>query len=221
MTETGGGQQLQGSKVQGSKVTKTQVRETTASGQGSQQRRHRVVGLSMAAIAAGMVGMSFAAVPLYKLYCQVTGYAGTTQRVIKPSEVVVDRMMRVRFDANVGPALKWDFGPLQNTVDVKLGENTLVFFRATNRSDQPVTGTATFNVTPEMVGPYFAKVECFCFTEQRLEPGESIDMPVSFYIDPAILNDADAKALELVTLSYTFYPVPEKSAAAAPKAKGS
>ncbi len=188
----------------------------------SNGRRHRTLGLSLAALVLGMVGMSFAAVPLYKLYCQTTGYAGTTQRVVKPSEVVVDRMMRVRFDANVGPGLEWDFGPLQNTVDVKLGENTLVFFRATNRSDRPVTGTSTFNVTPEMVGPYFAKVECFCFTEQRLEPGESIEMPVSFYIDPAILQDTDAKALDLVTLSYTFYPVPAKAAvAAAPKANGS
>lgn len=202
-------------------MMKAQVRETMALAGSAQQRQHRKVGLSMAALAAFMVAMSFAAVPLYKLYCQVTGYAGTTQRVIKPSEVVVDRMMRVRFDANVGPGLKWDFGPLQNTVDVKLGENTLAFYRATNRSDQPVTGTATFNVTPEMVGRYFAKVECFCFTEQRLEPGESIEMPVSFYIDPAILDDADAKMLDLVTLSYTFYPLPAKAAALAPKGNGS
>jgi cytochrome c oxidase assembly protein subunit 11 len=204
-------------------MTDVQGNSATAQSQiALQQRRHRVVGLSMAAVAAGMVGMSFAAVPLYKLYCQVTGYGGTTQRASKPSDVVIDKTMRVRFDGNVGPNLKWEFGPLQNTIDVKVGENALIFFRATNRSDRPLTGTSTFNVTPEVAGAYFAKVQCFCFTEQRLDPGESIDMPVSFYIDPAIVNDPDGKALNLVTLSYTFYPVPEKAAAvAAPKANGS
>lgn len=163
-----------------------------------------------------MLGMAYAAVPLYGMFCQVTGYGGTTQRVEKPSSTVLDRTLTIRFDANVAPGLAWQFEPVQHAVDVKIGENTLAFYRAKNTSSQPITGTATFNVTPEIAGSYFNKIECFCFTEQRLEPGEAVDMPVSFFIDPAIVEDTSgAGQLSQITLSYTFYPSEGTKAAAA------
>jgi cytochrome c oxidase assembly protein subunit 11 len=173
-------------------------------------RSHRTIAVSCIAVVLVMVGLAYAAVPLYRLYCQVTGYAGTTQRADKPSSQIVDHILTVHFDANVDKALPWRFEPLQRKVDVKVGENTLAFYRATNTSDKPVTGTAVFNVAPEAIGIHFNKVECFCFTEQRLEPGQSLDMPVSFYIDPAFVTDEDTKDLPELTLSYTFYPVSEK-----------
>jgi cytochrome c oxidase assembly protein subunit 11 len=171
--------------------------------------RHRRVGLSCAAVAAVMVGLAYASVPLYRLFCQVTGYGGTTQKASKPSDTLLDRSVTVRLDANVGRGLSWTFEPVERTVDVKLGETTLALYRATNTSGQPVTGTATFNVTPEVAGTYFNKLECFCFKEQRLEPGQSAEMPVSFYVDPAIVNDKDAGKVSQITLSYTFYPIDE------------
>jgi cytochrome c oxidase assembly protein subunit 11 len=182
---------------------------------------HKTVAVVCSAIVVGMVGLSFAAVPLYRLYCQVTGYAGTTQRADKASDVVLERTLKVHFDANVATDLPWRFEPVQRTVEVKVGENMLTFYRATNNSDRPVTGTAVFNVTPEVAGIHFNKVECFCFTEQRLEPGETVDMPVSFYVDPAFVEDEDTKRLSELTLSYTFYAVdpPKKTVGQAP-AKG-
>lgn len=164
-----------------------------------------------------MVGASFAAVPLYQLYCQVTGYGGTTQTATKPSEVILDRTVTVRFDANVTPGLKWKFEPVQTRMDVKLGENALAFYRATNTSDKPITGTATYNVTPDAAGLHFSKVECFCFTEQTLEPGESVEMPVSFFISPDMVSDPAAARLLDITLSYTFYPVDKPDDAVAAK----
>jgi cytochrome c oxidase assembly protein subunit 11 len=187
----------------------------------TQQARHRRVGVACAALVAGMVAMSFAAVPLYRLYCQMTGFNGTTQRATKPSDTVLERVVTVRFDANVSGGLAWDFEPVQRTVDVKVGENVLVFYRATNRSDRPLVGTSTFNVLPELAGAHFMKVACFCFQEQRLDPGESIEMPVSFYIDPGIENDPDAGGVKYITLSYTFYPVAPKAAAAGTGGRGS
>src|SRR5690606_16832131 len=161
-----------------------------------------------------MLGLSYAAVPLYAMFCQVTGFAGTTQRAERPSDTVLDRAVTIRFDSNVAQGLGWTFEPVQRKVDVKIGENALAFYRAENTSGRPVTGTATFNVTPEIAGSYFNKIECFCFQEQRLEPGESVDMPVSFFVDPAILEDETASHLTQITLSYTFYPVEESKAAA-------
>lgn len=169
--------------------------------------RHALIAVVCGFVVVGMVGLSFAAVPLYRLYCQVTGYAGTTQRAEKASDVVLDRTVTVHFDSNVAADLPWRFEPQQRKVDIKVGENTLAFYKAENTSGRPVTGTAVFNVTPEAFGVYFNKVECFCFTEQTLEPGQSIDMPVSFYVDPAFVNDEDAKDLTELTLSYTFYAV--------------
>ena len=168
-------------------------------------RRHRNVAVTCAFVVVSMVGLSFAAVPLYRLYCQVTGYAGTTQKAEKPSDVVLDRAITMHFDANVAKDLAWRFEPVKRTMDIKIGETVLAFYRATNTSDEPLTGTAVFNVTPEAAGIHFNKIECFCFTEQTLEPGQTVDMPVSFFVDPAIVDDSDANYLSELTLSYTFY----------------
>jgi cytochrome c oxidase assembly protein subunit 11 len=181
------------------------------------EARHRRVALWCAGVAALMLGAAYASVPLYTLFCQVTGYGGTTQRSEKPSSTVLDRVITIRFDANVAPGLGWKFEPVERTLDVRIGENTLAFYRATNTSGRPVNGTATFNVTPEIAGIYFNKIACFCFQEQHLEPGQTIDMPVSFFVDPAILEDSVAARLPQITLSYTFYPVePAKAAVVQP-----
>jgi cytochrome c oxidase assembly protein subunit 11 len=186
---------------------------TAADGNGGEKvgapRRDRTVAVVCVAIVLGMVGLSYAAVPLYRIYCQTTGYAGTTQRAAKPSETVLDRTLTVRFDANVSPDLPWRFEPLQRKLDVKIGENTLAFYRATNTSDKPVTGMAVFNVAPDAAGSHFNKVQCFCFTEQRLEAGQTVDMAVSFYVDPGWVEDEDTKEFSELTLSYTFYPAPK------------
>jgi cytochrome c oxidase assembly protein subunit 11 len=161
-----------------------------------------------------MVGLAYASVPIYRLFCQVTGYGGTTQRrdaVALPSaasvEAVGGRTIKVRFDANMAPGMPWQFAPAANSVTVKIGERKLAFFRATNMTAAATTGRATFNVSPDTAGKYFVKIACFCFTEQTLKPGETVDMPVSYYIDPAILNDKDAAKIDEITLSYTFFPV--------------
>jgi cytochrome c oxidase assembly protein subunit 11 len=169
-------------------------------------RRNWVMALVVTSVAAGMVGLSFAAIPLYRLFCQVTGYGGTTQvtKADRPSPVL-ERRMTVSFDSNVAPNLAWKFRPLQKDVSVRVGEETLIFFEAENTSDKPITGTATFNVTPYKAGQYFVKVECFCFQEQTLQPGQVVQMPVSFFIDPSIAKDKNAYDLEAITLSYTFF----------------
>jgi len=183
---------------------------TAADGKGGETggapRRDRNIVVACIALVLGMAGLSYAAVPLYRIYCQATGYAGTTQRAAKPSETVLDRTLTVRFDANVSPDLPWRFEPLQRKLDVKVGENALAFYRATNTSDKPVTGMAVFNVAPDNAGSHFNKVQCFCFTEQRLAPGQTVDMAVSFYIDPGWVVDEDTKDFSELTLSYTFYP---------------
>jgi len=156
---------------------------------------------------AGMVGASFAAVPLYALICQVTGIAGTTQRAEGAPDAAIDRTVTVRFDANVGNGLGWSFRPLTRSVAVKVGEVGEALYVAENRTDRTITGTAVFNVTPFEVGPYFNKLACFCFDEQTLKPGERVEMPVTFFIDPAIAEDSDVDYVHSITLSYTFYPV--------------
>jgi cytochrome c oxidase assembly protein subunit 11 len=187
---------------------------------GNSHRRNQRVGTMMGLVAVGMLGMAYAAVPLYQMFCQATGYGGTTQRVSKGSDKILDRVVTVRFDANVN-GISWTFEPVVRTVDVRIGENTLAFYRATNTSDRPLVGTSSFNVSPDIVGSFFNKMECFCFQEQRLEPGESIDLPVSFYVDPAIEGDKDGRKVKEITLSYTFYPVDKPKAAAAASAAGS
>ena len=187
--------------------------------------RNRWVLAGCVAVVAGMTALSFAAVPLYNLFCRVTGYGGTTQRAIAQSERTVDRVMRIRFDASVNSSLDWEFRPLQREISLKVGENAVAFFRARNRGTAPVTGTATFNVTPLKIGQYFNKIDCFCFTEQRLAAGQSADMPVTFFVDPDIVNDPNAGEVTTITLSYTFFAAERQAggerATAVAKADGS
>jgi len=170
------------------------------------------VAIIAASVAAGMVGMSYAAVPLYRLFCQVTGFGGTTQRAEAAPERATDTPVSVRFDANTSGNLAWSFHAVQTQMTVKVGEQNMAYYKATNISDKPVTGTAVFNVTPVNAGAYFNKIQCFCFTEQTLQPGESIEMPVSFFVDPDMLEDPDAAGIKEITLSYTFYPVDKPTA---------
>lgn len=172
---------------------------------GSKLRRRNitVVAASVMTVAA-MVALSFAAVPLYRLFCQVTGFAGTTQVAASAPGAVGSKIITVRFDANVAPNLAWQF-VAPKSVEVRLGEERLVAFTATNISNEPLLGTATFNVTPLQIGKYFNKIECFCFTEQILMPGESKEFPVSFFVDPSIAEDDDGKDVTAITLSYTFF----------------
>ena len=163
-------------------------------------------------VVAGMVGLSFASVPLYKLFCQVTGLGGTPGVEVTAPETATDIDFKVRFDANISPSLPWQFKPLQREIKLKLGEEKLAFYQAINTSNSTIVGTSTFNVTPLKAGQFFVKIDCFCFTEQVLQPGESIDMPVSFYIDPAIYEEANTRDVTTITLSYTFYPVDEPEA---------
>jgi cytochrome c oxidase assembly protein subunit 11 len=160
-----------------------------------------------AVFVAAMVGMAFAAVPLYRLFCQVTGLAGTTQRADAAPEAAIARDIAVRFDANVGNGLGWSFRPLTRSVEIKVGEVGEAVFVAENRTGQPTTGTAVFNVTPLEAGAYFNKIACFCFDEQTLRPGERLEMPVTFFVDPAIAENGDMDSVRTITLSYTFYPV--------------
>ncbi|PWC56372.1 cytochrome c oxidase assembly protein [Azospirillum sp. TSO22-1] len=169
------------------------------------RRRNRGFLIGLLGLAFGMVGLAYASVPLYSLFCQVTGFGGTTQRAEKAPDTVLDRTVTVRFNADVNTGLPWSFRPNQREVTVKLGETVLVSYHAENRGKEPLTGTAVFNVTPEKTGAYFNKIECFCFTEQVLNPGEAVDMPVAFFVDPAIVNDRDAEDVKTITLSYTFF----------------
>lgn len=174
------------------------------------------VAICLAALGV-MGGITAYSPTLYSIFCQVTGYGGTTQRAAVAPGKPVDRMITVRFDGNVARGLPWKFEPVQSTMDIKIGQTALAFYRATNLSEKPVTGTAAFNVAPETMGLYFNKIECFCFTKQTLQPGETVDMPVSFFVDPKMLDDRDTQHLSDVALSYVFYPTkdaaPETAAA--------
>lgn len=157
-------------------------------------------------VVAGMVGLSFASVPLYRMFCQLTGYAGTPRTEnVAASTVVSEQRVTVQFDANVNSDLPWRFRPADRAVEVRLGEEMLTHYTAVNLSDQPVTGTATFNVAPDGAARFFSKIECFCFTEQTLAPGQEVSMPVLFYVDAAMADDIDARDIRKITLSYTFY----------------
>ncbi len=181
----------------------------------------RVIAGACLAFFAGMVGMAYASVPLYQIFCQMTGYGGTTQRVEQYSDRILDRTITVRFDANVSGGLPWDFQPIERQVTMRIGETTEAVYKATNLFKAPTSGRASFNVTPELAGSYFNKVECFCFTDTKLKPGETLDMPVVFYVDPDIVNVPELKDLKTITLSYTFFPIEgEKPVAVAPKAEG-
>ncbi|MCJ2183165.1 cytochrome c oxidase assembly protein [Novosphingobium sp. 1949] len=172
------------------------------------RRRNRRVGLIGLAVALAMLGMGFAAVPLYRIFCQVTGYGGTTQRVDAATAGAVKAIahpISIRFDANVERGMPWQFKPLQTTHTIAIGQRDMALFYAKNTSDKVIVGTASFNVEPEQAAPYFNKIQCFCFTSQTLQPGEAVKMPVLYYVDPAILKDKDNKDVEQITLSYTFH----------------
>lgn len=181
------------------------------------------VALWLVAFVGLMVASSFAAVPFYSWFCKVTGYAGTTGRAeAPPADEVVDRTVTVHFDANIAPGMPWQFRPKQASIEVKLGETGLAFFEAYNPTKQPIAGQAGFNVVPFSTGEYFDKIACFCFDLQVLGPGERVDMPVTFYVDPALVDDRETRDVTGITLSYTMYPVelPEARAEAAGAVKG-
>jgi cytochrome c oxidase assembly protein subunit 11 len=172
-------------------------------------RANARTGFMAAAIAVAMVGVGFAAVPLYRVFCQVTGFDGTTMRVSEAQAATVqatDKTVIIRFDANQR-GLPWEFRPEHPTDTVSIGARDMSIFIAKNLSSVPITGTATFNVTPALAGKYFNKIQCFCFTEQRLEAGQEVRMPVLYYVDPKIMTDPETKDIEEITLSYTFFPV--------------
>lgn len=171
--------------------------------------------------AVTMIGAAYAAVPLYRLFCQVTGYNGTTSRADASSlpdaaqvAALGGRTINIRFDATTGAGLPWRFKPKQNVNEIRIGEKALAYYTAVNTTGRTITGRATYNVSPDTAGQYFRKIECFCFTEQTLAPGQSVEMPVVYYIDPEILKDPSANRISEITLSYTFYPV-DKTATAA------
>ena len=176
------------------------------------RRNGRTAALA-ALLVLAMVGLAFASVPLYRLFCQVTGFGGTTQmQVGGVAPGAVGKIVNVRFDANINNALPWTFKPEKHVERTAVGARKMAFYTARNNSDRPVTGTASFNVTPAQAGQYFTKIQCFCFTEQTLQPGEEIRMPVVYYVDPKILDDPEARQISEITLSYTFFPVDSEKA---------
>lgn len=182
---------------------------------------NRRIAIAAVVGSAAMLGLTYASVPLYSLFCKVTGYNGTPRRaaaVDKPA--ATDQTIAIRFDTNTASSLDWNFQPVQPTVRVRLGDQTMAHFRATNRSDRTLTGSAVFNVTPAAAGAYFNKVQCFCFTSQTLKAGETVDMPVVFYVDPGIAKDPDSRSIGEITLSYTFYPADTPKTAAQTQAAG-
>ena len=187
-----------------------------ASGRDRTGGRNLRVAFTLAGLVCAMVGLSFASVPLYRIFCQVTGFGGTTQVSEGAPAEIGERVFKIRFNADVNHDMPWEFRPLVREVSVRVGEPGLAFYRADNLSGRPVTGTATFNVTPLKAGGYFSKVECFCFEEQRLAPGESAELGVSFFVDPAILDDPNLDEVAAITLSYTFFRAPEEEGTAGP-----
>ena len=168
---------------------------------------HRKTAMILSALALGMLGLGLASKPLYDTFCRVTGYGGTTRIAEIASTTLLDRKINVRFDANTRSDLYWSFKPEQVSVEVNVGQNVLAFYTAKNNSDEVLVGTASYNVSPIKAAPYFSKLECFCFTEQRLEPGETVRMPVLFFVDPLIAEDERLDEIKTITLSYTFHNV--------------
>lgn len=182
-------------------------------------RSNRKVAVVCASVFGLMVGAAYAAVPLYDLFCRVTGFGGTTQIATAESDVVIDRMITVRFDGNVNHSLPWKFKPAQRSVTLKMGESAQLAYLATNTGQQTTVGTSTFNVWPPSAGAYFNKLDCFCFTEQKLESGETVEMPVVFFVDPEMDKDPELKHVKEITLSYTFFPVEEPEQPVAARAE--
>lgn len=152
-----------------------------------------------------MASLGFASVPLYDLFCRVTGFGGVTQESDTASELILDETIKIRFDATVDSGMPWTFKPVQREMELRIGESGLAFYEAHNPTDRPIAGTASYNVFPYEAGGYFTKIDCFCFTEQVLQPGETVQMPVTFFVDPEIVDDRDAKHVHTITLGYTFY----------------
>ena len=172
--------------------------------------RNRIVGMRAALFGLAMLGLAFASVPLYRVFCQVTGFGGTTMKADAAPGAVAGEI-GVRFDANIIATLPWKFVPEQETVRIQPGARTTIYYDATNYTARSTTGQAIFNVSPEQAGKYFSKIECFCFTEQTLKPGESVRMPVVFFVDPKLREDPATRDIDEITLSYTFYPVENPS----------
>jgi cytochrome c oxidase assembly protein subunit 11 len=185
-------------------------------------RRNGATVVLLISVVAGMVGLSFASVPLYRLFCAATGFGGTTQRAETSSTRIAAGLIAVRFDAQVAPGLDWEFHPLQSSIAVHPGAQRQVFFRAVNRTAAPVTAQAVYNVTPTKAGIYFDKLQCFCFNSQTLAPGQSVDMGVVFFVDPDILTDPSTREVRSITLSYTMFRAPESeppTASAVPRSR--
>lgn len=176
-------------------------------------RSHGVTAAACGVFVVAMLGAAFASVPLYDMFCKVTGYGGTPMRADSAPDKALQRTITVRFDGNVANGIGWAFRPEQRQIRVKVGEISQVNFIAENRTDRVSTGTAAFNVTPELTGQYFNKIACFCFTSQTLKPGERVEMPVTFFIDPAIDANAQARFIDTITLSYTFFPSSDETPA--------
>ena len=171
------------------------------------RRKNLRVAGAAGGVALVMLGLAYAAVPLYAIFCRATGFGGTTQRAAVAPKETIAQTMTIRFDANVAGSLEWTFHAAKTTMTVKLGEQNMAHYRAVNISNRQLTGSAVFNVTPGSAGVYFNKIQCFCFTEQTLKRGESADLPVVFFVDPAIVSDPGTRSVKEITLSYTFYPV--------------
>ncbi|WP_435258428.1 cytochrome c oxidase assembly protein [Thioclava sp. FR2] len=173
-------------------------------------------------VAVLMASLSFAAVPFYDWFCRVTGFGGTTLVAEEAPDQILEQTIKIRFDASTEVGMPWEFKPSQRTMTVRIGETALAFYEAYNPTSRPVAGTASYNVTPDAAGGFFSKIACFCFTEQVLQPGERVEMPVSFFVDPEIVKDREGKFVKEITLSYTFYetPLPEEQAALTTAADG-
>jgi cytochrome c oxidase assembly protein subunit 11 len=186
-------------------------------------RRDVTVAAICGVVAAMMVGAAYASVPLYSWFCRTTGFGGTTQVAVAAPGKVLGRMITVRFDSNVAPGLPWKFEPEQNEIRIHIGEVATVHYKVTNMAAREITAQAGYNVAPPTVGAYFTKINCFCFTQQTMKAGETREMTVVFYVDPALVKDNDQDRLDTITLSYTFYriPNPEKPVAEAPAVAGS
>jgi len=193
------------------------ARETqaTQAAQTADGKRNARVAFSVLGTALFMLGMSFAAVPLYDMFCRVTGFGGTPRVALHAPGALGERTLTVRFDANVDPSLGWKFEPEVNSIRVRTGETATIFYKVTNKTSREAVGMATYNVAPDPFGPWFNKISCFCFTEQTLGPGESMEMPVVFFLDPALEQAETMKRMESVTLSYTFMAVKTKTPVAA------
>ncbi len=172
----------------------------------NQHRQRRNTGIFLSAVILGMLGLAYASVPLYRMFCQKTGFGGTTQVALNPAPGAIgQKFITIRFNADVAKNLPWEFTPLQKEVKIRPGEQGFAMYRCKNKTDRPISGMSTYNVTPDKTGIFFNKIECFCFIKQTLQPHQEVDMPVLFYIDPSILDDVSMQDVDTITLSYTFF----------------